>query len=314
MYLAEIHGKLSRENENKEDILTSNVFSFFKYTDRSIFLYRFLDSLGLDLSIQDAIDAEFSFWPTFDDHTEPDLVIIVGNYYLLVEAKYLSGFGEETENTKHQLVREIQGGMYESIGLDKSFRIIAVTADYCKPPDIDKEIPPEFHRYFQWINWQKIAFFINQTLESSPALSAEMRLLADDLYRLLLKKNLRQFEGVKALMDSKMLSHPFEQVFFEASTASYRGDFIGFLHAFESDLLLKRPPSRIFFAAATATFRGDFIGFTQALHADPQCRLKMSPTIIFFSTNSQKQFFSFEGGNKLKAPEERIFFNGGTNE
>jgi hypothetical protein len=29
MYLAEIHGKLSAENENKEDILTSNVFSFF---------------------------------------------------------------------------------------------------------------------------------------------------------------------------------------------------------------------------------------------------------------------------------------------
>ena len=34
MYLAEIHGKLSMENENKEDILTSNVFSFFKYANR----------------------------------------------------------------------------------------------------------------------------------------------------------------------------------------------------------------------------------------------------------------------------------------
>ena len=28
MYLAEIRGKLSKDNENREDILTSNVFSF----------------------------------------------------------------------------------------------------------------------------------------------------------------------------------------------------------------------------------------------------------------------------------------------
>ena len=55
MYLAEIHGKLSRQNENMEDILTSNVFSFFKYTARQIFLFAFLQELRLDVTPEDAL-------------------------------------------------------------------------------------------------------------------------------------------------------------------------------------------------------------------------------------------------------------------
>jgi hypothetical protein len=314
MYLAEIHGKLSRENENKEDILTSNVFSFFKYTDRSVFLFGFLKSLkklDLDITVDDVINAEFHFWPSYADGTEPDLVILVGNYYLLIEAKYSSGFGQETPTTKHQLVREILGGMYEARSLDKEFKIIAVTAHYYKPSDITKDIPTEFHSCFQWINWQSIAFFINQTLESNPRMPAEIWLLANDLYRLLVKKNLRNFEGIKALDVVKKLKELPDLVFFEASTATYRGDFIGFLHAFEADRLLKRPPGRIFFAAGTATFRGDFIGFSQTL---PNYRQLSTPVNIFYSTISQKQFFSFEGGDQLKAPEDQIFYAGGTNE
>jgi hypothetical protein len=121
MYLAEIHGKLSSDNENKEDILTSNVFSFFKYTDREIFFYPFIKSLGLDISIDDCRRADFIFWPSYSDHTEPDLVILVGKYYLLVEAKYYSGFSKETPRLKHQIVREIDGGMAEAKSLDKDF-------------------------------------------------------------------------------------------------------------------------------------------------------------------------------------------------
>lgn len=293
MYLAEIHGKLSRENEKKEDILTSNVFSFFKYTDRSIFLYRFLRSLDLKISIEDAINAEFIFWPNYADGTEPDLVILVGDYYLLIEAKYFSGFGKKTSTKKNQLDREIKGGMDEARSLDKEFKIIAVTAHYYKPSDIAEDIPMEYHSCFQWINWQSIAFFINQTLENHPRMPAEMWLFANDLYRLLVKKNLRNFEGIKALDVVKKLRELPEFVFFKASTATYRGDLIGFLHMFETDRLLKRPPGRIFFAAGTATFRGDFIGFSQTL---PNYKLSNTPVHIFYSTTSQKQFFSLEGG------------------
>ncbi len=134
MYLAEIHGKLSRQNENMEDILTSNVFSFFKYAPRQIFLFAFLQELGLVVTLEDVLSAEFFFWPLYANGTEPDLVIVVGNYYLLFEAKYHSGFGAETARIKHQLVREIEGGVLEAASQDKLFRIIAVTAHYSSRP------------------------------------------------------------------------------------------------------------------------------------------------------------------------------------
>ena len=45
MYLAEIHGKLSAKLERKEDILTSNVFSFFKYSNRSKYLMSLIQEI-----------------------------------------------------------------------------------------------------------------------------------------------------------------------------------------------------------------------------------------------------------------------------
>jgi hypothetical protein len=240
--------------------------------------------------------------------------MIVGKYYLLIEAKYSSGFSEETQTTKHQLVREIEGGLYEARSMGKIFKIIAVTANYFKPSDILNDVPTEFHSFFQWINWQQITLFISQILDADPRMGQGQRLLAEDLYRLLLKKNLRNFEGIKALELNQRIQEFPACIFFDASTASYRGDFIGFMQAFDFDPQLRRPSGRIFFAAATASFRGDFIGFTQALPVIQKFRLPIIPTNVFFSTDRQKQFFSFEGGNRLNAPEERIFFTGGTNE
>ena len=37
MYLAELHGKLSSKVQKMEDVLTSNVFSFLKYSEREVF-------------------------------------------------------------------------------------------------------------------------------------------------------------------------------------------------------------------------------------------------------------------------------------
>lgn len=47
MYVAEIRGKFSPAEERKEDILTPNVFSFFKYAKREIFPYDLLWLLNL---------------------------------------------------------------------------------------------------------------------------------------------------------------------------------------------------------------------------------------------------------------------------
>jgi hypothetical protein len=47
MFIAEIKGKLSHNIEEKEDVLTSNVFSFFKYADRKAYLKPFLAELDI---------------------------------------------------------------------------------------------------------------------------------------------------------------------------------------------------------------------------------------------------------------------------
>jgi hypothetical protein len=106
MYIAELKGKLSSRIERSEDVLTSNVFSFFKYAPRDIFLSRLLSLLGINLTDDELDNAEFIFWPTYEDGTEPDLVLLVGRYYILFEAKYFSDFGTDDEKNPEQLMWE----------------------------------------------------------------------------------------------------------------------------------------------------------------------------------------------------------------
>jgi hypothetical protein len=256
MYLAEIHGKLSRENENKEDILTSNVFSFFKYTDRGIFLYQLLCSeLGLEITKNDAEEAELLFWPRYADHTEPDLVIIVGKYYLLFEAKYFSGFGEATPQIKAQLIREIEGGELEAKNLRATFVLIAITAHHSKNTVDFKGVPQEYQSQIKWINWQSIAYMLRRIQDEKPAISLETKLFAEDLYQLLLKKNLRNYEGIRLLINMPRLSEHDGEIFFVAATATFRGDFIGFLNALSIAGALKPFSEPIFFKSGRFLFR-----------------------------------------------------------
>jgi len=125
MYMAELRGKLSEKTEKRENLLTSDVFSFLKYSDRQVFLKgflsRFLGELGVEVSDSDAETAEFQFWPKYADRTEPDLVILVGQFYILIEAKFHSSFEWTEELGRSQLQREIQGGYSEARSLDKEF-------------------------------------------------------------------------------------------------------------------------------------------------------------------------------------------------
>lgn len=278
MYLAEIHGKLSRDNENKEDILTSNVFSFFKYANRKLFLFEFIKLLGLNVSESDAANAEFEFWPTFEDNTEPDLVLLIGKYYLLFEAKYHSGFGKETQSQKHQVVREIEGGQYAAQNLEKEFKIIAVTAHYSDKTEIKKEIPAAYLDHLLWTNWQSIALLIYQQLEKNPGLPEESRLFAADLYKLLVRKKLRNYEGVKVFSLFRRI--------------------------------LQAQPENIFFEASTASYRGAFIGFTSTLPSLPF----LPPAPILFFGDHQKGFFNtLRSAEKSIKPVETVFFSGGEN-
>jgi len=228
MYLAEIHGKLSRENENKEDILTSNVFSFFKYSDRKTFFHPLLQLLGLVVDPEEAKNAVFTFWPSFEDGTEPDLVICAGKYYLLIEAKYHSGFGQKTKEHEHQLIREVKSGADAAATDGLIFIIVTVTSDHFPRPEDFKEYPKEFRDNLRWINWQTIALLIYQIIQGHPQISNETLLFAEDLYDLFLKKDLRNFEGVQVLETIPLIKPPEGAIFLQTSISRYTRNFTGF--------------------------------------------------------------------------------------
>jgi len=179
MYIAELKGKLSSRVAEKEDLLTSNVFSFLKYADRQQFLRPFLAQIGILLQPDEAEQADFIFWPVFQDGTEPDLIIIAGRYYLLFEAKYgMTLFGQERGDMSDQLTREYDGGTDEAHNKNKEFHMFAITADYSRQKKLAKmKSRIDFH----WINWQLITSFLERHID----IKGNAALFAVDLYNLL---------------------------------------------------------------------------------------------------------------------------------
>jgi len=237
-----------------EDILTSNVFSFFKYSTREIFLKGYLNELGFSISDQEAKEAEFVFWPRFEENTEPDLVIIVGDYYLLIEAKYFSEFGGETEKTKAQLLRELKGGRLEAKNYGKDFKLIAITADYYFKKEKFSVIPRTFISHLKWTNWQSVSLFLTNLLETKKNIKSHERDFASDLCGLLDKKNLRQFQSFDLLYHKGSHVKEYPSVFFEAKTAKFRGAFIGFMSSLLSDKKISPGRARIFLASEREIF------------------------------------------------------------
>jgi hypothetical protein len=230
MLQVELRGKLPSSTEGLEDILTSNVFSLFKYSNRQIFLRSYLESmLGLKISAQEARDAAFRFWPCFEDGTEPDLIITVGNYYLVFEAKYFSGFGKGDTNREPQLVREIRGGLQEAEDIDRDFYLIALTADNTCREEKFKGIPVSLSAFVKWTNWQSIAALLSETLETNTTIARQEREFAADLCALLDKKNLRGFRGFCVLRRCRATEPNEDVLFYDFRAAEFRGEFIGFV-------------------------------------------------------------------------------------
>jgi len=252
MYLAELRGKLSPRVERMEDVLTSNVFSFFKYSTRDIFLKNYLNELGFNVSNREAEEAEFKFWPVFEDGTEPDLVIIVGNYYLLIEAKYFSEFSAGTEKDEPQLLRELKNGKLEAKNYGKEYKLIAITADYYYKKEKFVVIPQEFRPHFKWTNWQLVSSFLDNILISNPNIKGSERDFSLDLYNLLDKKHLRSFQNIT--YDGPLLKD-YSSIFFNAKTAKLRGDFIGFIDSLSLAKGLKQVGKTVFFSSTKRIFK-----------------------------------------------------------
>lgn len=135
MLQALLHGKLSREQENMEDVLVSNVFGLLRYIPPQDGLLPLLaraeaidvedDEDRFPLSTLNEVDqatgaiAEFDFWPFWNEpeciSCEPDVVIRIRDgrgrrLIVLIEAKFTSGKSSEAntldERPNDQLARE----------------------------------------------------------------------------------------------------------------------------------------------------------------------------------------------------------------
>jgi hypothetical protein len=244
MLLALIHGKLSRNQENMEDILTSNVFGAFQYLSAGELLLKFLSKASsldgkyplVNLSLESRLYIEF--WPWLSEagfaSCEPDVLIRIdppeGDAYLvLIEAKYRSGKSSEREatdnqiesnepvqNIKDQLAREWQQLMLLAGKETRTPVLIYLTADGSYPyrelieSQNELRVRTEHEGMLCWLSWRHLAAIL------VPKQNTEM--LAD-LLRVLRKLNLTFFEGFSPLQCYELPSWHFRQ---EPSNSSRR--------------------------------------------------------------------------------------------
>jgi hypothetical protein len=229
MILAEIHGKIPSRIEHKEDILTSNVFSFLKYSNRK-YLKDYFSCLDIAVSIEDAEKAEFIFWPRYEEGTEPDVVIKCGDYYILIEAKLYSDFSIriidiETKEVEAQLEREARMGQLSARHTNKEFVLIAITSEYYKKENKYKKIENLGVRFI-WTNWQFVANFLLNKIEDTNNHNDLLHL--NDLYELLVHKRLRSFMNYSNLKFSTCHFNNLN-IFYDRDSSLFKGEFTGFL-------------------------------------------------------------------------------------
>lgn len=180
MIPAALNGKLPGFITSSEDFLTSAVFGFFKYSDRNIYLRNYLTTLG----IQDSPDdVTFSFWESFPDGTEPDLILSSEQHIILIETKYHAGLGEG------QAEREVTVGKSMAHQVSKNFLYVLVTSDPVYRSS--KWLPAERAAgdKFRWQNWQ----LIERVISEAYAASLVNRALALDLLLMMRQLGLRSF-------------------------------------------------------------------------------------------------------------------------
>lgn len=180
MLQAQLKGKLTRAEENMEDLLTSNVFGSIKYVTPQEGLEPILAS-SEDINgdkpfdrLQIVSEPQYRFWPTLSEpgcnECEPDVLIEMKlssgqKIIVLVEAKYRSGkssLADSGEAPKDQLSCEYDNLRIEARRKEASPVLLYVTADIGFPKDDIIESQKEFFEKRSsemnvfWISWRKL--------------------------------------------------------------------------------------------------------------------------------------------------------------
>jgi hypothetical protein len=215
MLQAQLRGKLTREEEDMEDLLTSNVFGAISYSLPVEGLIPFLNSLedseGDKFSVDlDIIKVDYSFWPWIEEENcngcEPDVKIEIQlrdmrKLIFFVEAKYFSGKSsegnEEYEAPYDQLAREWDN-LQEFASIEHGIPFfIYITADLSYPKKSFAESDQDYKRYRSkgmrmfWTSWQRVVkVFSNRTN------GYLKRDIFSDLVELLRRQGLTFYEGI----------------------------------------------------------------------------------------------------------------------
>ena len=232
MLQAMLHGKLSREEENLEDLLTSNTFGLMKYLPPEAVLIPFL-SLGKD-PLQDHSLADwlkcnlrierFRFWPTLAHRDcfscEPDVDIVFLHddgtiTWVLIEAKYRSGKSSDAiagiEKPNDQLAREFDNlkNISQHEGITR-YALVYLTTDYTCPKTELEESANEFKRKrdsspnLYWLSWRMLFDVLERADYSHNS-------IIEDLRNLMLNLNLTMFRRLRFKV-LKKLEWSFERI------------------------------------------------------------------------------------------------------
>lgn len=196
MLYAQLHGKLRWDQENLEDLLTSNVFGALKHVSASLGLVPFLcRAVGkhapelIAALAGDVVDVSYEFWPTLAS-CEPDVLIRLSlqrgpRLLILVEAKLHAGKSSEAsaddEPIGDQLAREWQSVQRRAQDEQRQPFLVYVTADYGLPADDIAHSQDELRKkqgaegLILWLSWR--VFGEVARLSGSPLLGDVARLL-----------------------------------------------------------------------------------------------------------------------------------------
>jgi len=182
-----VKGKLSREQENLEDILTSAVFGLLQYVPITSGLSRLLSfAIPFSKSPQPSFpsfgsDPQYEFWPWLKESDclgcEPDVLITIKDsagqmHILLIEAKFRSGKSSYPDNENlipsDQLAREWDNLVSKCESKGAIPHLLYITADYGVPVQDLVESEKEFQQKrdnktsqypfaCHWLSWNHIS-------------------------------------------------------------------------------------------------------------------------------------------------------------
>lgn len=237
MITAFLKGKLSLEQENMEDILTSTVFDSFKSIGVESGLFQFLKAAQPYSGSNPLLDNErgwtvhfedYQFWPTWTDlpgvdNCEPDVVIRIRNddetdVIVCIEAKYLSG-KSSTPSLKGSIRDQLakQWMHVAHIARENEFEpwLIYLTAQTAMPKDELEQSVGELKQKLNisderlntrisWLSWRQLdGLFDKADIPSLTEIGALVRYLGLSHYhgigplKCLAEFNYRFREGIK---------------------------------------------------------------------------------------------------------------------